>query len=391
MTRILLMHQASSIGGGSYCLLNVVKALDKTIWEPVVALKSHGPLENELNKLGIEVVLFPKMTGIPYNLPLTLRNIWTYWKVLCSQHVCEELLKRERIDVLYLNNMMIAPYLLQAKRVGCKTIMHVREHWPPEEHKKQLEWVRKIVYENCNKLIAINNYSAGIFPKMQATIVYDWIDMGSRYKPIPMSEIFGEDMTGKKVLLYTGGVSSIKGVDYIIDAFTQNVKGDEYRLLMLGCDNFLNSGWRHKVKQLLTHFGYRYIRQELQVKVDADYRIKGIRGIYELSDLIEQSCCFVSYFRIPHANLGLAENIIMGNPCIAADTEEAREYSGEGKYACLVSPVNDLDVFSKALNKFLVEINRWQEVAKIGARVIAKQFDEKENTERLNATLRTML
>ena len=93
--------------------------------------------------------------------------------------------------------------------------MHVREHWPLDEHKKQLEWLRKIVYFNCDKLIAINHYSASIFPKKDTTIVYDWIDMSNRYKPIPMNVIFGEDVTGKKILLYTGGLLWIKGSDYI--------------------------------------------------------------------------------------------------------------------------------------------------------------------------------
>lgn len=391
MTRILFMHQASGIGGGSYCLLNVVKNLDRTVWEPVVALRTQGPLVNELKKLGVEVVLFPQMTGIPYNLPLTIRNIRIYWHVLRSEKALEDLLRRERIGVLYLNNMMIAPYLRPAKKVGCKTVMHVREHWPLDEHKKQLEWVRKIVYANCDKMIAINHYSASIFPKMEATIVYDWIDMASRYKPMPMSDIFGEDMTGKKVLLYTGGVDSIKGVDYILNAFTKGVKGDEYRLLLLGCANFLNGGWKHKVKNFLTHFGYRYWGKEVQEKADSDPRIRRIKAVYELNHLIEQSYCFVSYFRIPHANLALAENIILENPCIAADTEEAREYSGDGKYAKLISPMNDQDAFTKGLKDFLDEIDKWQKAAKLGAEPIAIQFNPVSNINTLNGALKALL
>ena len=390
MARIMLMHQVSGIGGGSYCLLNVVKVLDRKIWQPVVALKCHGPLEEELLKQGVEVVIFKKMEQIPYNRPLTLRNVLTYWKVMKSLKHFELLLKKERIDVLYLNNMMIAPYLRPAKKVGCKTVMHVREHWPLDEHKNQLEWVRKIVYNYCDKLIAINHYSASIFPKMDSTIVYDWIDMSKRYAPMPLNEIFGEDMDGKKVLLYTGGVSAIKGTDYIIDTFTHDIKGDEYRLLMLDCESFLNSGLKHKVKCFLTHFGYRYIRRELQNKVDADHRIRGIKAVYELNHLIEQSLCFVSYFRIPHANLAMAENIIMKNPCIAADTEEAREYSNNGQYACLVSPMNDRKAFSVQLIDFLNNINLWKTKAISGSAEVSKMFETTTNAKRLNDALRDL-
>jgi glycosyltransferase involved in cell wall biosynthesis len=390
MIRTLFMHQASGVGGGSYCLLNLVKNLDRTKIEPIVALKAHGPLEEELKKEGVEVVLFPQMAGIPYNLPLTPRNILNYWRVVHSENKLERLLKCYRIDVLYLNNMMIAPYLRPAKKTGCKTVMHVREHWPLNEHKKQLEWIRRIVYDNCDKLIAINHYSASIFPKKEATVIYDWINMSRRYKPMPMSEIFGEDMKGKKVLLYTGGTSYIKGVDYIIDTFTKDIVGSEYRLLMMGCESFLNAGLRHKVKSFLSKFGYHYLGKELQEKVNNDKRIQCMNAVYELKHIIEQSYCFISYFRIPHANLALAENIILGIPCIAADTEEAREYTNNGQYAKLVNPMNDRFAFSSQLKIFLTEIEQWKCMAEKGSVELSQIFDEKRNVKKLNDLLNNL-
>ena len=388
MRRILFMHQASTVGGGSYCLLNIVKALDKTLWEPIVALQSHGPLEDEFKKLDVKVVIFPQMANIPYNHPLTPRNLLIYWRVLRSEKNCLELLQRELIDVLYLNNMMLAPYLRAAKKAGCKTVMHVREHWPLDEHQKQLEWIRKIVYENCDKLIAINQYSASIFPKIDSTIVYDWIDMSNRYKPMPMNEIFGEDVNGKKVLLYTGGFLRIKGTDYVVNAFKENVKGDDYKLLILGTDmNRPLVGTRHRIKSLLSHFGYRYYEQEMRNLVKTDSRIYCIPGVYELKHLVEQSYCFVSYFRMPHANLAMAENIILGNPCIAADSEEAREYTDNGKYAMLVK-ANDPDLFAQKLCVFLAENDQWRLAAQSGSEAVSKKFDKEINIKVLNDALR---
>lgn len=383
------MHQSSTIGGGSYCLLNVVKALDKTIWEPIVALQCDGPLVSELQQLGVEVIIFPSLCQIPYNESLfRFSSIRSYSGVRRSMKAFEALLKEKRIDVLYLNNMMITPYLRPAKRVGCTTVVHVREHWPLNEHKLQLEWVRKIVYENCDRLIAINHYSASIFPQMKATIVYDWIDMSDRDKQISLDDIFGEDMAGKKMLLYTGGSQYIKGTDMVLKAFTNSVMGDEYRLLVLGINKLTPlSGWKHKVRLFLEKFGCRYYSKDLHELLVADKRIKYIPGIYELNHIIEQSHCFVSYFRIPHANLALAENIILGNPCIAADTEESREYSGDGKYAMLIHPLKDQKAFEKGLSDFLLNIDKWRVAAKEGSKMISKVFDPEENKRRLNAVL----
>ena len=68
---------------------------------------------------------------------------------------------------------MIYKYLKPAKECGCKTVLHCREHWPLDEHLTQLQWARNAVYQYADELIAINHYSASIFSKKKATIVYD--------------------------------------------------------------------------------------------------------------------------------------------------------------------------------------------------------------------------
>lgn len=387
------MHHSSSIGGGSYCLLNVIKALDKQQFEPVVALKQEGSLTKELRRLGVEVVLFNKMADVPYNRTLwNLHSIKSYLSVFSSLNPFVQFLHKVKCDVLYLNNMMIYPYLRVARKFGMKTIIHVREHWPLDEHRVQLNWARKAVYSYADSLIAINNYSASIFPNKRATIVHDWIDMKSRNKPIPLSDVFHEDMTGKKVLLYLGGLSSIKGADYILDSFVHSVKSEDYRLLVIGVDSIPElSGLVHKVKLFLEKFGYYYYDKRVRELLAADHRIRCIPAIFEISDIIKQSHCFVSYFRIPHANLALAENIILGNPCIAADTEEAREYSGDGKYAKLVRPMNNQGVFSSMLIDFLKSIEQWKDAAREGIPELSEVFGPDRNISLLNLTLQKVL
>lgn len=385
------MHQSSSIGGGSYCLLNILKALDKTSWESVVALKSEGPLVDELQRMGVETVIFREMAAIPYNRGLLQKgSLKAYWNIRRSIPALKTLLKDKHIDVLYLNNMMLYRYLRPAKECGCKTVVHVREHWPLNEHERQLEWARRSIYQHADKMIAINHYSASMFPDKEATIVYDWVDMDSRKKNMPLNEIFREDMTGKRVLLYTGGVDAIKGGDYILDIFCDYINGQDYRLLMMGCNNLHTFGWKHTIKCFLSKFGYYYRELEMQRKADGDKRIRMIGSVYELTHLIEQSYCFVSYFRMPHANLALAENIIMGNPCIAADTEESREYSEDGKYAMLVSPLNDKLVFAHSLIDFLDNHEYWSKVAKDGAKTIRDKFDTHRNVCSLLGVLREL-
>lgn len=389
MTRILFMHQASSIGGGSYCLLNIIKAIDKEQFEPLVALLSEGPLADELRKLGVEVVIFRQMAAIPYNRGLLQRGgLKAYMDVKKSIPALKELLTEKHIDVLYLNNMMLCRYLQPAKECGCKTVVHVREHWPLNEHKKQLEWARRCVYQYADKLIAINHYSASMFPKKEATIVYDWIDMEGRYKPIPMSEIFGEDMTGKKVFLYMGGMQRIKGAYEVVKAFSETVKDSDYRLLVMGFTKELSGkGMVGKIKMLMYRFGIPTYEYKVKMLIRKDSRIACMNGVYEIKDIVEQAYGMLSYFTIPHANLAMAESIILGTPVIAARTEESDEYTKNGKLASLFK-MNDMKDFERAICDFMADDIHLRCALTIDEREkVADMFSKERNIAVLNKTL----
>lgn len=388
MKRILFMHQASTIGGGSYCLLNILREIDKSVIQPVACLASDGPLRMEIEKLGIEVVIFPKMAAIPYNRSLwSYSSIRAYWRVKQSISSFKKLLNDKKIDVVYLNNMMICKYLKPAKECGCKTILHCREHWPMDEHLTQLQWAQNAVYKYADELIAINNYSASIFPKKKATIVYDWIDMDSRYEPRPMSDILGEDASDKKVYLYTGGVQKIKGAVEVLSAFINIITDKNARLLIVGINPKGEIAW---YKQLLSKIGIKSYYCRVMELIKADSRIKCIPATYMLSHIIQQCYCNLSYFTIPHANLALAEAQIMGCPSIAADNEEAREYSLNGQLSLLFA-ANNWNAFGNAIKEMDYRHSEFVEKLYKYTAEIKCKFSKKTNTNNINKVIYNLL
>ena len=386
------MHQASSIGGGSYCLLGIIKELDKSLFEPVVALRSEGPLADELRHLGVEVLIFLEMAAIPYNRGLLQRgSIAAYRAVERSKEALRQLLIDNKIDVLYLNNMMLCRYLHPAKECGCKTVIHVREHWPLNEHRRQLEWARNCVYQYADRMIAINQYSASMFPEKEAIIVYDWIDMDRRYKPMPLSKIFGEDITGKKVLLYTGGMQRIKGAYEVVSTFVENVKEENCRLLVMGFTKELSGkGKVGKIKMLLYKLGIPTYEYKVKMLTKQDKRIACIQGIYEIKDIVEQADCMVSFFTRPHANLAMAESIILGTPVIAANTEEAQEYSLNGKLAVLYE-MNNISAYAEAVKRFVAGSSTENIISIEDREKIKTMFSRERNTEVLNNALKELI
>ena len=351
LKRILFMHQVSVIGGASYCLLSLVKGLDKSKFEPVVMLRSEGPLADELRSLGIDVTFLPGMPTVPYNQSLLkIKTVSTYLKIERYQRRFADQLKQLQIDIVYLNNMMLYPYLKTAKKMGLKTIMHVREHWPENEHQHQMHRARYYASQYADSLIAINGYSASLFPecKDRITVIHDWIDLSERDEPHPFREIFGDDCDSVKVLLYTGGLAKIKGTLEIVRLFNEKITGPEYRLLMLGAGlDYKFQGLSGVIKKMLMVTGWKPYGYRVSTIMKSDSRIVTVPPTYKIVDYYRQAYCTVSYFTVPHANLALAEAVETGTVALAPHTEEAVEYSDHGMGAVLFEINNEADFINK--------------------------------------------
>lgn len=388
MKKILFVHHSSEIGGGSYCLLNLLKELDRDSYVPIVLLKSQGPLAEDISSLGVKVRFLPSLDAVPYNRSLlNPRTVQAYRRALVSLADFKEVLDDIRPDIVYLNNSMLYPYLKVGKGMGIKTVIHIREHWPSEEHRIQLRWFRKGISEYADRIIAINGYSASMVPgcEEKKAIVYDWIDFADRNAYQDMNELMNEDVSSKKIYLYTGGMQSIKGACEVMETFTK-VCGDDCRLLALGTYLPKFDGLRGRIKLLLKKFGYRVPSVRIYDAMIRDKRIVGVPATYSIKSIIQQSHCVLSYFTIPHANLVLAESIILKTPVIAVRTSESEEYSLNGELAVLI-PFGDICAFEAAVKMADESIPSLKTKLDSRSFMIAEQFDRTTNAQVFNRVL----
>jgi glycosyltransferase involved in cell wall biosynthesis len=331
----------------------------------------------------------PSMTLVPYNRSYWHRGIIrAYRNIKKSFPAFEEHLDRISPDAVYFNTMMLAPYLEVAKRKGVKTAIHLREHWPLNEHTRQLSKIQNTISTYADQVVAINGYSASMIPNRDVTIVYDWIDLSNRYEYRPFDDIFREDSSKLKVYLFTGGLQDIKGAAEVVEVFTNRIKGEKNRLLMVGVDPEPNyTGLKNKIRYFLAKTGLYYVYEyNVRRMIASDDRIVCIPAIYALKHIIQQSYCNISFFTIPHANLALAESIIIGTVPVAAKTEESIEYSNGGDLALLFELGNKEDLVKK-----LIELdNKYDEfktkLTKDG-HIVAELFNRKRNVSVLESVL----
>ena len=387
--RILYMHHVSIVGGASFCLLNILKTVDRSVVEPTVALAEEGPLKDEIEKLGIRVCYFKDMMSAPYCKSLNnIQTIRNYIKAKKSTTAFDVFLQNHKgqFDAVYLNNLMLWHYLPTAKKNGLKTIVHVREHWPLDRLKVQMGWIKNTINQYADQIVAINSYSASMMEEFneKTTIVYDWIDFTDRYEERPFDRIFGEETDKLKVYLFTGGNQIIKGAAEVIEVFHEHIKDPNARLLAMGTSSRqLPNNLKHKIKCILMKFGFNYYAYRINRVLESDRRIVCIESTYRLQHILQQAYCYLSFFNRAHANLALAECITQKTVCIAASTPEAVEYSDGGRLAFLFKE-KDKQAFAKTIDEVDKHYEDMKERLKEGSKVIADLFDKQHNARVLN-------
>lgn len=391
---ILYIFHVSFIGGGSLCLLNLIKALDKDVFKPIVLLKALGPLCVELEKAGATVIIESSLNTVPYNKSLyKLSSIKQVIKTLFSIWKVKYWIGRFNPEIVHINTMMMYFYTIPAKKLGKKVIIHAREHWPIDENKFQLKYAQKIIRKNTDLIIAINNTSASVINIPEKTkIIYDWIDFKKRDSFIDFKILFGNDYNKLKVFLFLGGISKIKGLMEITNAFKDNLLGHDTRLLIVGCDSKEISfkGVRGKIKKILHLFKYFSFSDKFKMIAQKNENIVCIPSTIQVKSLIEQSYCTIAYPTIPHAILPIAESIFLGKPVLSANTPEALEYSDDGNGANLFEINNNVDFIKKLTYVYENEKDIYAKA--VGSQnTIKNKFSMHKNTEKLNKLYKKLL
>ncbi|MFH1389813.1 MAG: glycosyltransferase, partial [Candidatus Margulisiibacteriota bacterium] len=100
MKNILFLEQFSSLGGGQRMLLQLLKGLDRSIYNPCVILPAEGDLTKELTKLGVKYYCSSMAT-----LTLSRKNIFDLARYLADSVFLTasavKIIRSEKIDLIY--------------------------------------------------------------------------------------------------------------------------------------------------------------------------------------------------------------------------------------------------------------------------------------------------
>lgn len=117
--RVLFVDHAEALGGAEYSLLLLLKHLDRSRFEPILACNA-GPLPEAAQALGVcvEMLAMPRLRGEPAALWRLARGVW---------HLARYI-RRQRIDLVHSNVMRASFYAaLAARLTGRPLVWHVRD------------------------------------------------------------------------------------------------------------------------------------------------------------------------------------------------------------------------------------------------------------------------
>lgn len=242
MKNILYIHQSAELYGSDKTLLYLVAEIKRKGFNPVVVLPFKGPLYDELEKSGIEIIIAPvlkisrKMFSIGNMLSMPFQ-IFNAFSIINKQ------LNGRKIDLVHSNTLAVLIGALYAKRFGIRHLWHVHEII---EHPKFISDLYPKIVDYCSDVVVFNSQATRDF------MVHKKPGMASKSKVVlngfdrtePITSISETDQLRKAffkagpndlVIALVGRISRWKGQQLLLNAFNRlQSQHENVRLAFVG-------------------------------------------------------------------------------------------------------------------------------------------------------------
>jgi glycosyltransferase involved in cell wall biosynthesis len=184
-TPVLYVHHRSELGGAPASLSYLIRELDKNEFEPHVYCPP-GPAAELFREVGAEVHTGP-VAGFTHIWASTYRG--RRWLMLARElallppHIIEfrRTLRRNRFELVHLNDSPLIPAAWLAKRRGLPVVWHLRAALPDGGRDRRSRLVRAFIRRIATASISINEDVADVFG-IGSTVVPNSVDL-ERFRP----------------------------------------------------------------------------------------------------------------------------------------------------------------------------------------------------------------
>lgn len=256
MINILYLHVGAELYGADVILLELVKNLDKTKYNPYVVLPCDGPLAVKMKENGINVSIinYPILRRQYFNI----KGIFQYLREFkFSISELEKFCIEKNIELIHSNTVAVLEGATLWRRLKVKHVWHIHEML--DKPKIVYKFLGKIMSKRCDKVLAVSNAvkehwkKTGYFEDEDFEVIHNGIDL-NKFNPHNNIDYLKKEFKIKddeKIVGFIGRINAIKGQEVFFQAMEEVMsKTNNVKALIAG-DAFEGQEWR--VEELKEH------------------------------------------------------------------------------------------------------------------------------------------
>lgn len=342
MKNILFIHQSAELYGSDKTLLIFLKNINKNNFFAIVVLPNKGPLELELEKTGIKVVIAPvlKLHRGLFSFKNGIQFIKDFFK---SVLILNKLHKEYKFDVVYSNTLAVLLGAIFTYKKRIKHIWHVHEII---EHPKPIAWLFPKLLYYFSDIIICNSEATKIniairekknLNKMK--VVHNGIDFQNNISKLEKVDF---DYSENNIIItLVGRINRLKGHIWLLETFNNYFKHTkDIKLLFVGSPVPNQEFYLHNIEEYI-------ISNHLQESVKIIPFTTNLNDIWNITDIAVIPSTEKESF-----GLVAIEAMMASKPVVAANHGGLAEIVVNNETGFLVEP-NNKTALKEALEKLI--------------------------------------
>ncbi|MFQ5454853.1 MAG: glycosyltransferase family 4 protein [Nitrospirota bacterium] len=311
--------------GAPLVILNLLKRIDRSKYEPVVMFPYYGPLVDYFKRNDIKISLIAKKKGYIYKI------LFLYiFKIFA-------VIKDSNVDIVHINSRVLYPLVLLSKLIKKKTLFHIHESF------EDFGLVYAALIRLCIILsdIVIFTSVASMMSIIKRKdnerykVIYNGVDISNFYDTGKRSD--------KEIhIIMIGYISPIKGQIYLLKTFIELLK--EFNNIKL---DFIG--------EIKNRLKYQFYYQQLETIIrenDISGRVKFHGFVYKMDRILKEADIIAHTSLMESFPLSLLESMSCGRPVVAFNAGGVGEIVEDEKTGYLVDK-EDLQTLRERLS-FLI-------------------------------------
>jgi glycosyltransferase involved in cell wall biosynthesis len=374
----------SSVGGSHYSLFYLVESLDKSRYEPIVVFHRENRLIPMYRQAGLDTRVFPYRSAarLPAGLPrsgpagralqlaLNVVNIWRM--VIAPGFRCAAYLKKNRIDLVHLNNTIIRNHhwMLGAMLAGVKCVSHERGI------NERMSWFPRLFARRLSAILCISgpvreNLARQGIAAAQLVVVHNGLDPDRIRAGVEAAEIRQRHGIGKDapVIGIIGNIKEWKGQDVVVRATARlRERWPDIRCLLVG-DTEVDPEYETRLRALVAE---RSLQQHV---IFTGYQANVADYLNVMDVMIHASVLPEPFGRV------LLEAMAMKKPVVGSRDGAIPEIIQEGHTGLMFAPGDDAEL-ARAVAVLLEDAARARQMGENGYLRAGREFGIKKNVQK---------